>query len=86
MFWPRGWALITAWALIRGNTVFNLPYRTVCKCNLIIIANQPIRVNISKPTKLRSRTFERYQAHDNASESSHVSLKKQDICFNLLEI
>lgn len=80
MFWPRGWALI------RGNTVFNLPYRMVCKCNLIIIANQPIRVNISKPTKLRSRTCERYQAHDNASESSHVSLKKQDICFNLLEI
>lgn len=24
MFWLRGWALITAWALIRGNTVFEL--------------------------------------------------------------
>ena len=47
MFWPGGWALITAWALIRGNTVFNLSYRTVCKCNFFIIANQPIRVNIS---------------------------------------
>ena len=44
---PWGWALITAWALFRENTVFNLPYRTVCKCNFIIITNQPIRVNIS---------------------------------------